>query len=155
MFENLREAAGMAERIHIVADTGLPRVAEGLLVEGAGKQGLTEQALSRGQVAIGLLDPSAHRLPATGADEFPDLAEERGVGLLRPPVGAGGRPGEFESGILRRAVHGRTHGGQHFGHSIAQRPEPDGIEMALGNDMENFAGHADNFMQKAVVWTDQ
>ena len=101
---------------------------------------MAADALGRWQVAIGLLDPSADRLPATGLHKAADLRKEPGITFLDPTVNLRRGTSELHARIFAHAVDRAIDRGQRFGRAIARRPEPDGIEVRLADEMECGAG---------------
>ena len=134
--EKLGKPSGVSEGIDIVTDrgrgTGLgpePRFAV---------KALPDKALGGGQIAIGLLDPAADDFPAPLADQSADLRIKPRIHLLEPSIGGGGCPGEFEFREFRGAIHRALNGGEDFGCAIGPRPQPDGINVRLRDEVECF-----------------
>ena len=124
----------MAEGVDVVADGGDD--AEFVLEVALAEEGVADEGLAGGDVAVGLDPPAAGDLPAAFGDAVLDLLEHRGVVLLDPLVDGGGAGGEDELRRLGHPVQGGAEGGLGLLQTLWPLPEPDGIEVGVADHVE-------------------
>ena len=133
---DFRHAFAMAERIRRPCDQ---RFDAKLLLEIFAADGELAEEIDGGRHVLVRLDPSAaDGAPASCRHKFLDTSKEAWIGLLDVVVDGGFAAVEGE---FRKAVHeldDRAAGFDAFVEAFMLVPEPDGIEMGVRQDVEDF-----------------
>ena len=116
---------------------------------------LAAQREGAGEIRVGLDPGAAHDIPAPLPDAVEDTGEGGGIGFLEMAVDRRLAPDERELGEFVHEVEDRANGPDTLVEALAGVPEPHGIEVGVGNDVER--GHElfpDDFVSQAgAVWS--
>ena len=95
------------------------------------------------QVGVGLDPGPADDLPPAGADHGLDAGVGRGIGAAHMLVDRGLAADEGQVGLGVQQVEHRPAGGHALVEALAGIPEPDGIEMGVGDDVDDGFFHGE------------
>ena len=123
----------MPKGVHVVADLHID--AEFLLEVTFSVEALAHETFGGGQVAVGLFDPASHNFPAAFRDIVFDALVEAWIGLLHPSVDLRGSTGEAKVRLTIQEIDRGLQGGHRLRAAILPRPEPDGIEVSLADQV--------------------
>ena len=133
--QDLHQALGVAEGIHVDGHRG--DHAELLLEVGQSRLDLTDKALARGNVAIGLDVPAAHDVPLPCGHQLLDAGKQGRIVGLHELVEEGLVVAE-DIVVLVRNVAGGVEGGQSGGSALVPVPLPYGIQVGVADEVEFF-----------------
>ena len=127
------QRGGVAETVHVVGD--FREDAEPVRQIALPEFDLALKADGIGEVAVRLNPPPADERPSAGLDVPLDAGEQHRIDLLDLLVAPGLAGGEDEIGpLVEQVAHGAARG-EGFIQSGLPGPQPDGIEMGVGDDV--------------------
>ncbi len=102
---------------------------------------MTRQNFRGRKIRIGLDVGSSDHIPAAFLDELLDPGKRLGIVFLNVLVNGSFSPNESQLGILVHEIDDRPDRGDSFIQTLPPIPEPNGIEMSIGQQMENDFFH--------------
>ena len=141
--EDLGQAGGVSERI------GRPGNARGF-AEAAFEillavEEMTGEGFGVGEIGVGLDDRSADGIPPPRFHILFDAGEGGGIGAFDMLVNNRFAADEGEFFVLVHEIENGAAGDDAFVQAFAPVPEPDGIEMGVGDEMEGEVGHGEDW----------
>ena len=133
--EDLDKSLGVAEGVHVDGHRG--DHAELLLEVGKTRLDLTDKALARGDVAVGLNVPAAHDVPLPCGHQLLDAGEQGGIVGFGELIEQGLVVAE-DIVVLVGDLGGGVEGSQRGGCALVPVPLPDGIQVGVTDEVEFF-----------------